>query len=198
MNTPLLPLLILLVGCGGGVSSEHEAELAYIGLDGALSKSLALGFDGFNAASSANIDAQSTTGDVSGTLTVTGQVDQGASDNKGMRLDLLLEEYSDLVDLDLDGEEYDLEVTYWTDADTGLPAVDLQLKDIPAGTLSGTVTGTFEMQGDLEGEVILSLSLEGAIEDDGQGGTRRVVGSTTVTGTATGPAGGVYDVDLQI
>lgn len=198
MTIRALPLLALLVGCGGEVNSEDEAELAYIGLDGALSKSLALGFDGYNTASSANIDPQSTTGDVSGTLTVSGQVDQGSSDNKGMRLELLLEEYSDLVDLDLDGEDYDLEVTYWTDGDAALPAIELQLKDIPDGTLSGAVTGAFEMQGDLEGEVTLNLAVEGLIADDGQGGAQRVVGSTAVTGTATGPAGGVYEVDLQL
>ena len=54
-----------------------------------------LGFAGFNAASSANIPPQMTTGDVAGTLTVTGQVDQGASSNKNMRLVEALVGYQD-------------------------------------------------------------------------------------------------------
>jgi len=49
-----------------------------------------LGFDGFNSASSANIATQTAAGAKSGTLTVTGQVDQGASANKGMRLQVAL------------------------------------------------------------------------------------------------------------
>ncbi|MCK6505250.1 hypothetical protein L6R53_17930 [Myxococcota bacterium] len=69
--------------------------MAYLGPDGALIQGMELGFDGFHAASSANIDPQSADGDVSGTLTVTGQVDQGSSDNKGLRLELSLEEYID-------------------------------------------------------------------------------------------------------
>ncbi len=201
MNKPALLLLpSLLIACGGrGVSSEREAELAYLGLDGALVKAMELGFDGYNAASSANIDPQSTDGDVSGTLTVTGQVDQGASDNKGLRLELSLVEYSDVVDLDQDdSDDDDLIVTYWTDAGEGLPAFNLQLKDIPDGTLSGTLVGSFDMRGDIEGPVSLNLTLDGLLEDDGQGGTQRVQGSTTVTGTATGPSNGVYEIDLQL
>lgn len=198
-----LPLLLLLAACNGsGVSSDEEAELAYLGLDTALVKAMVLGFDGFNAADSANIAPQSTSGDVSGTLTVSGQVDQGASDNKGMRLELVLEGYSDHVDLDLDGEDEDddreFSVTYWTDADEGLPAFDLQLKDMPDGTLSGTLAGAFDMRGDLEGRVTLALTLDGTIEDDGLGGTQRVDGATTVSGRATGPGGGVYEIDVEI
>jgi len=199
VNKPALLLLpSLLIACGGkGVSSEREAELAYIGLDGALSKAMGLGFDGYNAATDANIDPQTAAGDVSGTLTVTGQVDQGVSNNKEMRLDLSLVEYSDLVDLDED-DDHDFAVTYWTDTEDGLPALDLQLKDLPDGTLAGGLAGTFDMRGDLEGLVTLDLSFDGLLEDDGQGGTRRVEGETTVSGTATGPSGGVYAVDLQL
>lgn len=201
MFSPTLLLLpSFLIACGGcGVSSEREAELAYLGLDGALIKGMELGFDGFNAASSANIDPQSTAGDVSGTLTVTGQVDQGSSDNKGLRLELSLEEYSDVVDLDEDdSDDDDLIVTYWTDTGDGLPSFDLQLKDIPDGTLTGNLDGSFDMRGDIEGPVTLALTLDGLLEDDGQGGTQRVPGSTAVSGTATGPSGGVYAIDLQL
>ena len=41
----------------GQVASEDEARIAYAGVDDVVSKSLALGFDGFNTASSANIAA---------------------------------------------------------------------------------------------------------------------------------------------
>src|SRR5688572_6436470 len=74
-------------GCSSDdVDSDEEARRAYLGLDESIAKALPLGFDGYNAASNANIPPQSTTGDAAGTLTVTGQVDKGASDNKGMRL----------------------------------------------------------------------------------------------------------------
>ncbi len=187
--------VFLFAACGGGVSSDREAELAYLGLDLAIIKTMGLGFDGFNAASSANIDPQQTTGDHSGTLTVSGQVDQGNSDNKGMRLDLQLDEYSDFDDLDEDDDDT-FAVTYWTDAEHGLPACELKLRDIPDGTFTGTLDGELEMRGDLDGWVLLEVAMEGEIEDDGQGGTQRVDGSTTITGTATGPGGGVYDIDV--
>ena len=41
------------------------------------------------------IEARPGAGEVRGTITITGQVDQGASDNKGMRLSVALVEYSD-------------------------------------------------------------------------------------------------------
>ena len=84
--------------------------MAYLGLDPSVDKAITLGFAGFNAASSANISPQSADGGVSGTMTVTGQVDQGTSANKGMRLADALSNYSD------DGH-----VTYNTDSNA-LPA----------------------------------------------------------------------------
>src|SRR5262245_60070910 len=77
------------------LDSNEEARRAYFGLDASIEKSLALGFAGFNAASSANIDAQMGVGDDTGTLVITGQVDQGASANKGMRLFVDMHDYSD-------------------------------------------------------------------------------------------------------
>lgn len=189
-------LVILLVtasvaaGCGNQVSSEESARAAYLGLDLAVEKAMILGFDGFNAATSANIDPQSTTGADSGTITVTGQVDQGASANKGMRLNVQLVEYSDAVDSE------EIQITYET-RDDALPALTLQLRNIPSGTLSGTLVGTFHMTGELAGTVTLNLSFSGNIEPDGAGGVRRVPGSTTVTGTATSSYG-TYAVDVQI
>lgn len=195
--TPLALLVLPLLACNPEqLSSDEEAEYAYRGLDTLVSRALRLGLDGFNTASSANIDPQSEGGDVSGTLTVTGQVDQGASDNKGLRLALALVDYADLEDVDGDDDDDDeVAITYNTDA-AAPPALDLQLRDMPDGTLSGTLTGLFLLDGDLEGEVTLNLSLEGTTEEDpGQTGyATRVEGTTTVTGTATNEGGGVYEV----
>ena len=191
----LTMVLAFLVGCGGGkVTSDQEAELAWIGLEGAIDKALTLGLQGFSEASSANIDAQNGLGDETGTITVTGQADQGSSDNKGLRLDIALADYSDFVDLDEDKDE-ELSVTYTTpDGETLL--ADLKLRDMPDGTLSGTVTGNVGMFGDLEGLITLSLSVDGPTESDGGDGVMLVDGQTQVSGTATNDDGGVYDVDV--
>lgn len=180
-------MLLLLIACKG-VDSPEEAALAYTGLDQAVSRGLALGLQGFNAASSANIDPQEEDGETSGTMVVSGQVDQGSSDNKGLRLDVELTEYSDTL-----GDDGEPDVIYDTDTPADL---DLQLRDVPDGTLSGTFVGDFVMAGVLEGIVSLDLALDGTIEDDGAGGTQRVEGGTHVTGTATSDYG-VYDIDLE-
>src|SRR5689334_5942927 len=77
------------------VDSDEQARRAYLALDGSITKSLNLGFQGFNLATNANIDAQMTTGTKAGTLAVDGQVDQGSSDNKGMRLYVAMVGYDD-------------------------------------------------------------------------------------------------------
>jgi hypothetical protein len=178
------------------VSSDAEAELAYLGLDAAVGRSLTLGLHGFSEASSANIATQTGEGDVSGTMTVDGQVDQGASDNKGLRLDVSLEGYADLDDLDQDGED-EVSVTY--DTPDGAPAhLELKLRNTPDGTFTGTFDGTFVMTGDLVGDVTLALTLAGGLEPDPdvEGGTRREAGTLTIQGTATNEAGGVFHVDV--
>lgn len=189
-------VLCLCIGCGGRLSSDAEAELAYIGLNGAVERAMRLGLRGFSEASSAHIDPQEDEGDVSGTMVVTGKADQGVSANKGLRLHVALEDYADLVDVDED-DRRDVEIVYETDAPANL---DLQLKDIPTGDLSGTFKGTFFMIGDLEGEVTLDLSLDGRLEPDSSvpEGVRRKDGSTKVIGTATHARGGTYHVDLEI
>src|SRR5713226_5596965 len=78
-------VILLVAGCSSGVNSTADAQKAYLGLDASVDKAVTLGFNGFNTANSANISPQSTSGTVSGTITVTGQVDQGTSSNKGMR-----------------------------------------------------------------------------------------------------------------
>src|SRR5882724_10545790 len=132
-------LFLVAVACGGTqVSSDEQARRAYLGLDKSIGKALTLGFAGFNAASSANIDPQTAPGDKSGTLTVTGQVDQGASPNKGMRLRVGLANYSD-GDVVPDGGS-PVAVTYQTDAGAE-PALGLTLRGIPTGTFMGTLGG---------------------------------------------------------
>jgi hypothetical protein len=196
MNARTLTVAVLLaVACGGGgVSSDEQARRAYLGLDPSIGKSMALGFQGFNSASSANIDPQSAAGDKSGTLTVTGQVDQGASNNKGMRLNVSMVGYSD-GDVHLDGGTT-VSITYSTDAGT-LPALGLQLKGFPTGTFTGSLSGDYSMSGDLNGSVNLNLMMSGDLQRGADGGTERKPGTTTVTGTATSN-GGTFQVNVSL
>lgn len=188
-------LPVLTLGCDGDkVTSDQEAELAWLGLEIAVDKALTLGLIGFSEASSANIDPQSDAGDESGTITITGQVDQGSSDNKGLRLDIALDDYSDFVDLDGDEEE-ELYVVYESNPEAP-PFADLKLRDVPAGTLEGTLQGDVAMDGDLDGVVTLSLTISGPIESDGASGVQLVDGQTHVTGTATNTGGGEYEIDV--
>jgi hypothetical protein len=177
------PLVALLAACGSGVSSDEQARRAYLGLDVSIDKAIGLGFAGFNAASSANIPAQMTAGTAVGTLKVTGQVDQGSSANKGMRLVTEMSGYSD------DGKLF-----YQTVA--GQPqSLNMQLKGIPSGTLSGDATWNLDMTGELVGPVILSITFSGALQSGPGGGVERKPGTTRITGTAkSGP--GVYNIDV--
>lgn len=188
--------LVLALGACGGVSNEAEAERAYLGLDAMVEKALNLGMAGYNAADSANIPDQSGDGEVSGTIVVGGQVDQGASDNKELRLTVDLVDYADEVDLDGDDDDDLFEVTYETPEGSPLD-LDVSLRDIPDGTLAGTLAGAVRMAGDLEGDVVLDLDMTGDIEADPgvTDGLRRVDGTTHVTGTATSDYG-VFDVDV--
>jgi hypothetical protein len=184
------------LGCAEdeGLGSEEDARRAYLGLDGSIEKSLDLGMDGFNAASNANIPTQMGEGDASGTITIDGQVDQGASDNKGMRLTVALEEYSDGVIERVDDE--DIAIVYDTYAEE-LPDLTLTLRNIPNGTLEGTLIGTYEMHGSIEGTATLDLSMSGTIEDDGTGGVTRTPGQTHVTGVARS-GDFTFEVDVDI
>lgn len=183
------------LACGSSqVSSEEQARRAWLGLDRATGRALTLGFAGFNAASSANIPTQTASGDDAGTMTVTGQVDQGNSANKGMRLKLGLAGYSD-GRVAVDGGT-PVTITYDTPSDpSSQPALTLSLKGIPSGTYSGTLVGDFTMKGDLTGTVKLDLSMAGDLESDGAGHVRRKAGTTTITGTAASPSG-AYQVSV--
>jgi hypothetical protein len=184
LKTFLLAAVLVLSACGSdSVSSEGDARNAYLGIDLSIDKAITLGFNGFNSASSANISAQTTSGATNGTLTVTGQVDQGASANKGMRLLTAFTDYSDNGD-----------ITYNTSS-TNLPALNLMLMNIPTGTLTGTLVGTVTMTGDEEGALSLNLAFSGQIQSGAGGIVERKPGTTRITGTATSSAG-TFNVDV--
>ncbi len=190
-------LVVVWAGCGGGgIDSNEEARRAYFALAASISRSIQLGFDGFNAANSANIDPQSAPGSADGTLTITGQVDQGSSANKGMRLRVGMVGYTD-GDVPV-GDDTVFVVFDTADVPTEQPALDIQLKGIPTGTLDGTLTGVYLMSGDLEGEAELELGFAGTLQDDGAGGVERVPGSTTVTGVVRTPDNGSFTVDVTL
>lgn len=79
MRLRSLIVCFALTACGARIDSDREAELAALGLEGAIERALELGLAGFAAANSANIPEQVGSGDLSGTMTVNGQADQGAS-----------------------------------------------------------------------------------------------------------------------
>ncbi len=195
------------MGCGGDddVDSDEQARRAYLGLDGSIEKSIALGFAGFNAASSANIEPQMTAGTVGGTLTVTGQVDQGSSANKGMRLTIGMANYDD-GDVVINEDDDTINVVYDTDVDPAKqPYLTMQLKGIPTGMLDGqltsnsTMTGVYLLSGDLVGELTLNLTVAGTLmAGPTAGSVVRVPGTTIVTGTATNSDGGAYAIMLTI
>ena len=196
-------LIALLGACSDGddIDSDEEARRAYFGLDGSIDKSLTLGFAGFNAASSANIAPQMMAGDGAGMLTISGQVDQGNSANKGMRLNVGMVDFTDgeIAIITADGDDEILvNLTYNTDPDPlKQPFFDMKLAGIPDGTFSGTLTGTYRMSGDLEGDATLNLTLTGKLMSNGTGGTTRVPLMTNVTGTAKS-GDGTYEVNITL
>ena len=195
-------VLALFAACSDddGIDSNEEARRAYFGLDASIEKSLTLGFAGFNAASSANISPQAGVGDAAGTLTITGQVDQGSSDNKGMRLYVGMVDYTDgKVVIEQEGkDDVVVEIAYDTNTDVTLqPFLNLTLRNIPDGTWTGTLVGTYSMTGDIEGDAELNLTFSGKLMSNGVGGTARVPLMTTVTGTAKS-GDGTYEVNLTL
>ncbi len=186
MRFPLAALLLFAVACSGGSSSPPvnaaTAQQAYVSIDGSIDRAITLGFAGFNAASSANIPAQTASGTKGGTMTISGQVDQGASTNRSMHLTETLVDYSD------DGQ-----ITYATSSPATL---DMNLKNVPNGTMTGSLSGTYTMTGALTGPVTLAVTLTANL----QPGTapvkvQRVPGTTRVTGTATAN-GATYTIDV--
>lgn len=194
--------LLALVACSDGddIDSNEEARRAYFGLDASIEKSLQLGFAGFNSAQSANIAPQMVTGAAAGMLTITGQVDQGSSNNKGMRLRVGMVAYTDgdVVIVQEGKDDVIVNITYDTNADVAMqPYLQLSLRDVPDGTFTGTLTGVYAMSGDLDGDAELNLSFSGKLMSNGLGGTTRVPLMTTVTGTAKS-GDGTFDVDVTL
>jgi hypothetical protein len=193
--------LLLVAACSDddAIDSNEEARRAYLGLDASIEKSLNLGFQGFNTADSANIDPQAGTGDASGALTISGQVDQGSSDNKEMRLYVGMVAYSDgVLTVETEDEEVEVDLTYDTGAtQIEQPYLHLSLRDVPDGTFTGELTGVYHLTGDIEGDVELTLTMTGEIMDAGGGVVARVPGATTITGTATS-GDGLYDVNVTL
>jgi hypothetical protein len=207
MGKLLLLCFVLSAACSSDntVSSDEQARRAYLGLDGSIAKSITLGFDGFNSASSANISPQTGSGSGSpgGTLTITGQVDQGNSANKGMRLYVGMVKYTDgPVKYDDKGDT--VKITYDTSTtQADQPFLSMSLKNIPTGTLDGTLTsggtmtGVYTLTGDIKGEMTLDLTFSGTLMSGPNNTVVRAPGTTHVTGTATS-GNGVYMVDLTI
>lgn len=189
-----------LAACGSdNISSDEEARRAYLGLDDSIGKSLTLGFVGFNAATNANLPPMccNDVGLETGTLVITGQVDQGTSDNKEMRLRIAMVDYND-GKFTVEGEDKEIDITYNTNADVTLqPELDLSLRNIPNGTLTGTLIGDYDMSGDIDGTATLNLMFTGTIMDDGTGKVVRTPGTTHVTGTAVS-GDGTFDVDVTL
>lgn len=202
----VLCLTTAAAGCSDDdeIDSDEAARRAYLSIDGSIEKSIALGFAGFNAASSANIDPQAGTGTAAGSITITGKVDQGSSSNKGMRLNVGMVGYDD-GEVPFNDDET-VHVVFDTDLDpVNQPAFDLQLKNFPNGTLEGTLNsnasllGVYQLSGDLEGTLTLNLTITGTtMAGAAAGDVVRVPGATTVTGTATNSDGGVYPINITI
>lgn len=176
---------VALAACADDVSSDAEARQAYLALDPVVTQALDLGFVGFAAAKSANIDAQSAAGPKGGTVSVAGKVDQGSSDNKNMDLTLGLVAWT-----------ADTKIVFNTPSDTaGQPKLAVSLKKLPDADLTGTLVGTFTMTGDLQTVVTLNLALTGKTMADSAGKVVRKPGSMRVAGTATA-GDGAFVVDV--
>jgi hypothetical protein len=197
-TTLTVAVLSLLAAQCGGVSNADGARRAYLGLDRAVDRALSLAFDGVNAASSANIPAQMASGDLAGTMLVEGQVSQGSSSNREMRLLVTLTGYRDNVSdtgaTDAGATGPALRLIYSKPA-SGMPiAMDLSLRP---PMFTGTFAGTLDMTGELAGTVTVNVTLSGQLESMSGSGSRlqRVAGTTRITGTVTS-AYGMYPVDV--
>lgn len=196
-SASLVIVTATLFGCGNSnsVNSDEQARRAYLGLDKSISKSLALGFMGYNAATNANIPTETAAGDVTGTLTITGHVDQGNPSQVSMGLAAAMAMYSD-GKIVVDDKGNTITVTYATNMATP-PSLSLKLNSSAGDTLTGSLDGDYVMSGDLQGTVTLTLQLSGTFSGTAPN-VMRVAGSTTVTGTAVNSSGGMYMVNTKI
>ncbi len=194
----LLLTCIALAGCTStSVDSDEQARRAYLGLDKSISKSLDLGFQGYDAATSANIAQQTTTGDDGGMLAINGKVDQGNPSQATMSLEVGMTSYTDgKIVVDNNGDT--ISVTYDTSTDvTAQPSLGLKLNASAGDTLDGTLMGDYTMSGDLGGTVTLDVTISGTFTGTGTT-VERVAGSTTVMGTVVNSSGGMYSIDVML
>jgi hypothetical protein len=200
MRNFALTLLVLATACSSSdsVDSNEQARRAYLGLDKSISKSLTLGFSGYNAASNANIPAQMTMGDKAGTLTITGKVDQGNCSQLGMTLDVGMVKYSD-GPVVIDKDNHTVTITYDTSTDVAMqPVLALKMNASSGNSITGTLTGDYTMTGDIKGTVTLDLTITGTFMGSCTAQLSRVAGGTTVTGTAVNSSGGMYQINITI
>jgi hypothetical protein len=78
-----------------------------------------------------------------------------------------------------------------------LPVLDLKLSKIPDGTIDGTLSGEFTMTGELEGPIVLSLTITGALQPTAADPMKieRKPDTTKIVGTATSDYG-TYNVNV--
>lgn len=159
-----------------------------------------MAFVGFNAASSANIPPQTAMGDAMGTIVVDGQVSQGMSANREMRLNITLANYQDMVtDAPDGGTSAALHLTYDKPEDAGTPlSMSLSLRPNTQPSLTGTISGTLRLSGDLQGTVTVFFGITGEIRSMSGMGMRYelVPGSTRIAGSVMS-AFGTYNVDIM-
>jgi hypothetical protein len=150
---------------------------------------------GYSAATNANIPTETAAGDATGTLTVTGKVDQGNPSQVSMGLSVAMAMYSD-GKITVDDKGDTISVTYATGT-ASPPSLSLKLNASAGDTLSGSLAGDYTMSGDLQGTVTLNLQIDGKFSGTAPN-VMRVAGSTTVTGTAVNSSGGTYTVNTTI
>jgi hypothetical protein len=192
-------LTLTLCACtSSNVDSNEQARRAYLGLDESISKSLDLAFAGYNAASSANIPTELGSGAASGTITVAGKVSHGNPQQASMSVTAALDQYSDgPFAVGSGSNSPTISVEYTSGSGSAAPALGIKLNASAGNALDGTLTGDYDMTGDLTGSVTLDLTLTGQFSGSGTA-VERVPGSTTVTGTAVNASGGVFDVNVTL
>ncbi len=178
------------------MDSDEQARRAFLGLNDSISNSLTLAFDGYDAASSANIPAQSGSGSASGTITVSGKVDQGNPQQASMSLSVLLDDYSDgPFAVDTKGDT--ITVTYNSGSGANTPALSLKLNASSGSSIDGSLMGDYHTSGALTGTVTLDVTISGTFSGSGTA-VERVPGTTTVMGTVVNSSGGTFDVNAML
>jgi hypothetical protein len=176
--------VFVLVGCGSDTINQR-AQTVYVEIQDVIYDSMELAFKGFNTATSATVPPQTKTGDNKGTLTVTGQVDQGTSPDKAMKLQLELVDYPSASTTN---------TTFKTGATK--PSLNINLKGIPNGTLDALLSGDFLMSGTLSGTATLSITMTGTLQKDPSNTSKVQPAKYSIKGTTKSDYG-THSVDIQ-